>query len=94
MGVYASKWEPITQGEYHAIYNNSLRVYSSYTNPDGNDGLSYQPQLFTTWGNEEKELIKYIGTRERDYPPGTWDWDWKHWKAVEWETEIQFKEID
>lgn len=85
MSLYATKWEPVAQEEYHAIYNKDLSVYSSYTNPDGNDGLSYTPRILTTWGNKERELIKCIGTRERDFKPGTWDWDWKYWKAVEWE---------
>lgn len=87
MSLYATKWEPISQEEYHTIYNDTLSVYSTYTNPYGDDGLSSQPQLFTTWGNDEKELIKCIGTREKPIPPDTWDWDWKHWKAVEWEGE-------
>lgn len=87
MSKCATKWEPCSKEEYHKIYNDKLGVYSSYTNPDGNDGLSSQPQLFTTWGDDEKELIKCIGTRDRDYEPNTWNWDWKHWIAVEWEAE-------
>jgi len=87
---YATKWEPITQEEFHEIYKRKLNVYSGYTNPDGDDGLSSQPQLYITWGNDEKELIKCIATGERDRNKEDWPWtpwEYKHWKAIEWETE-------
>ena len=58
MSRLATEWEPITKEEYHAIYNDSLFVYSTYTNTDGDDGLSSQPQLYTTWGDDEKEESK------------------------------------
>lgn len=94
MSKYASKWEPISSKEYFDIYNprkEELSVYSSYSNPGGNDGMTETPQMHTTWGDNEKELIKSIGKKE------TWDgfestllnfdYDWKYWKAVEWESD-------
>ena len=84
MSRYATKWKPISKEEYFEIYNGTLSVYSSYSNPDGNDGLTYTPQMLTTWGNDEKELIRHERTKEnRDAN----DWEYKYWKALEWEVE-------
>jgi deoxyadenosine/deoxycytidine kinase len=85
MSIYATKWKPITVEEYSAIWDESFHVYSGYTNLDGNDGLSSIPTLLTTWGDGEKELLKSVATRDRDFEPDTWDWRYKYWKAIEWE---------
>jgi hypothetical protein len=83
MSKYATRWEPIQREEYLATYNDSLKVYSGFTSPEGCE-LSYRPRIMTTWGDETKELIKCDRTKEsRDET----EWTDKYWKAVEWETE-------
>lgn len=83
MSVYATKWCPISAEEYRKIYDGALHVYASYTNPDGDDGLTYEPQILTTWGDDEKELIKSVARRPTKHD----EWSYEHWKAVEWEDE-------
>lgn len=89
MSKQATRWSAITAEEYHAIYKNWLNVYSSYTNPDGEDGLTSTPQMLTTWGDDEKELIKSEAKREKTYPSEQFKvpWEYKYYKAIEWEEE-------
>lgn len=89
MSKYANKWQKITVEEYRSIYNDKLKPYSSYTNPDGNDGLSSQPQMLTTWGDDEKEIIKSIARREKTYPSEQHEvpWEYSYYKAIDWEEE-------
>lgn len=82
MSSYATKWKPITKDEYFKIYSHFLVVYSSYTNTDGNDGLSYYPNMLTTWGDDSKELIKCIASKENAEQE---KWDYKYYQATEWE---------
>jgi len=85
MSRYATKWESCTAAEYHSVSKDTLSVYSSYTNPDGEDGISSQPQILTTWGDDEKELLRSHGYRDKeDAKAGKWAWDYKYWKAIEW----------
>lgn len=87
MSKYAERWTPCTKEEYFAIYNDKLSVYSSYTNPDGNDGITYTPQMSTTWGDEERELIRSEARREKEYE-GEYNmnpWSYEYYKAVKWE---------
>lgn len=85
MSLYATKWVPCTAEEYHKIYNDRLHVYASYTNHDGSDGLSYQPQIYTSWGDDEKELIRCEASRERDGNGGFTPWEYKHSIAIDWD---------
>ena len=41
-------------------------VYSSYTNYDGNDGLTSMPQVMTVWGFKDGNLgfLKAVSTKE------------------------------
>lgn len=84
MSSYATKWTKITKEEYFEIYSHFLLVYSSYTNPDGDDGLSFSPQMLTTWGDKEKELIKSVATKESRQQE---KWDMEYFKAIEWEAD-------
>ncbi|RTL03791.1 hypothetical protein EKK58_12075 [Candidatus Dependentiae bacterium] len=87
MSLYATKWEQISAEEYRSIYDKGLIVYSSYTNPDGDDGISCSPQMMTTWGDDERQLIKSYATRTREQAEDKtkWEWDYKYYKAIEWE---------
>lgn len=82
MSLYATMWEEISKEEYFSIYNDSLSVYASYTNLDGDDGLSTRPKILTSWGDEERELIKCIRTKGNRHDP---EWRDEFLRAVEWE---------
>lgn len=90
MSKYATKWEPISRDEYYRLFkeydssDERLTVYSSYTNPDGDDGISFCPQMLTSWGTKEKELL-YIRQDKDSREDIEWNWTCK--KAVEWEEE-------
>lgn len=39
-----------------AKHGDALRVFSSYSNPTGRDGLSDQPQMLTEWGFKDEDF--------------------------------------
>jgi hypothetical protein len=89
---YAEKWKEITAERYFEIYNNlgeQASVYSGYTNPDGDDGLSSTPQILTTWGDDKNELIKCVRRKEDREDK---EWKERFWEAVEWEAEKEAAE--
>ena len=80
MSKYATKWRKGTAEEYKNIYINGLQVYSTYTE---------DTEIITTWGDDDKELIKSYMTRteEQAQDRTKWEWDYKYYIATEWEDE-------
>lgn len=89
MSAYATRWNQISAEEYRSLYDKGLVVYSSYTNQDGDDGLSCVPQIMTTWGDDKRQLIKSYATRTKEQAEdkSKWEWDYQYYKAIEWEVE-------
>lgn len=78
MSKYAIKWREGTAEEYKNIYINGLQVYSTYTE---------DTEMITTWGDDDKELIKSYMTRteEQAQDRTKWEWNYKYYIATEWE---------
>lgn len=90
MSKYATTWRQCTLEEYlKLLRKDDLSVYRGYTNPDGRDGISCTPQILTTWGDNDKELIKAhrIRTIEQAQDGAKWEWDDKYYIATEWDEE-------
>lgn len=81
MKKYAIGWESISADEYFSMYRDELFVYSGYSNPGGNDGITVLPQLHTTVGDNEKELLKCIARKKNVLDK---DYQYKYFKAIEW----------
>lgn len=87
MARYATAWKACSKETYLTIYKSKkLALYSSYTNLDGDDGISCQPQLLTTWGDDQRELIKSHATRDKESvrDRSKFEFDYKYYIATEW----------
>jgi hypothetical protein len=57
-----------------------LKPYSSYTNPEGNDGIHYLPQIYTAWGFKDGNCEIVACKATKDFIDQE-KWDFKYYIA-------------